>query len=258
MPKKPTHPPTQYTTKKNIEFTLKRNVRSRSVTIRVLPSGTVLVTAPPRANIQQILTSVDQSSEWIQKHTKRQKRKEHSATPYLQLYGEQWLIRPVQHSAIDAPAVEFSTHGLQRELRVLDLYCQTQPVMLKTIARHLKIRAEHDIRRMVKEESARMNTAFTSITIRDTSSRWGSCSSTGSLSFSWRLIHMPPAVMRYVVIHELAHLDFMDHSTRFWKLVEKYDPEYKLHKKYLKQHAEIGRSLELTVQSAFALYNNQT
>ena len=247
-----------HSAEKKISFTVRRNVRSRSITIRVLPTGTVLVTAPPRASIQQITKSVVQSSEWIQKHTKRQKRKEHSATPYLQLYGDQWLIKPVQNSAIDAPAVELHKHGLHRELRVLDLYCQTQSMMLKTISRYLKLHAEDEIRQMVREESHRMKASFTSITIRDTSSRWGSCSASGSLSFSWRLIHMPPSVMRYVVIHELAHLEYMDHSTRFWKHVAEFDSEYKMHKTYLKQHAEIGRSLELTVQSAFALYNNQT
>jgi predicted metal-dependent hydrolase len=58
------------------------------------------------------------------------------------------------------------------------------------------------------------------ITVRDTSSRWGSCSSTRNLSFSWRLILAPPFVLEYVVAHEVAHLREMNHGRRFWTLVE--------------------------------------
>ena len=54
------------------------------------------------------------------------------------------------------------------------------------------------------------------ITLRDTSSRWGSCSSTGNISFSWRLAFAPYEVMRYVVMHELSHMKYMDHSKEFW------------------------------------------
>src|SRR5258705_480707 len=63
------------------------------------------------------------------------------------------------------------------------------------------------------------------ITIRDTSSRWGSCSSARSLSFSWRLILAPPAVLEYVVAHEVAHLRELNHKPRFWRLVETLVPD---------------------------------
>ncbi|MEM1312975.1 MAG: SprT family zinc-dependent metalloprotease [Pseudomonadota bacterium] len=74
------------------------------------------------------------------------------------------------------------------------------------------------------------------ITLRDTRSRWGSCSSAGALSFSWRLIMAPPEVLDYVAAHEAAHLVEMNHSPRFWALVERLDPEWRTRRDWLRAH----------------------
>lgn len=77
---------------------------------------------------------------------------------------------------------------------------------------------------------------FNRITIRDQKTRWGSCSAKGTLSFNWRLMLAPPAVLDYVVVHELCHLTHMDHSKAFWALVESVCPDYRAHRKWLKEH----------------------
>lgn len=74
------------------------------------------------------------------------------------------------------------------------------------------------------------------ITIRDQKTRWGSCSAKGTLSFNWRLMLAPPAVLDYVVVHELCHLTHMDHSAAFWRAVELVCPDYRIHRKWLKDH----------------------
>lgn len=79
---------------------------------------------------------------------------------------------------------------------------------------------------------------YNTITIRDQKTRWGSCSSKGNLSFSWRLILAPPKVLDYVVVHELCHRLEMNHSPRFWALVESMIPDYKTHRKWLKENGE--------------------
>lgn len=76
------------------------------------------------------------------------------------------------------------------------------------------------------------------ITIRDQKTRWGSCSTRGTLSFNWRLMLAPPAVLDYVVVHELCHLTHMDHSKAFWALVESACPDYRSHRKWLKDHGQ--------------------
>ena len=65
------------------------------------------------------------------------------------------------------------------------------------------------------------------IRIKDLKSRWGSCSSKGNLNFNYRLLYLPQALREYIIVHEICHLKEMNHSKRFWDLVEKYFPEYK-------------------------------
>jgi predicted metal-dependent hydrolase len=82
----------------------------------------------------------------------------------------------------------------------------------------------------------KMNLTFNKLTLRKQKTRWGSCSSKKSLNFNWKLVHFEPKIIDYVIIHELAHLSHMDHSRNFWNLVEKYDPEYKKHRGWLKRN----------------------
>ncbi len=79
---------------------------------------------------------------------------------------------------------------------------------------------------------------YTSITIRDQKSRWGSCSSRGTLSFNYRLVFAPPKVLDYVVVHELCHLTHMNHSKDFWNMVEQIMPDYKVYKMWLREHGQ--------------------
>ena len=77
---------------------------------------------------------------------------------------------------------------------------------------------------------------YSRISIRSQKTRWGSCSAKGTLSFNWRLMLAPPAVLDYVVVHELCHLSHMDHSDSFWKKVESVYPNYRTARKWLKDH----------------------
>ena len=78
-----------------------------------------------------------------------------------------------------------------------------------------------------------------SVTLRNMSSRWGSCSQHGELSFSTRLLFAPKSVQDYVILHELCHLDVLDHSDRFWKRVETYDPHYARKEQWLDDHGHL-------------------
>lgn len=91
-----------------------------------------------------------------------------------------------------------------------------------------------------------LGVSYGKITIRDQKTRWGSCSSKGNLSFNWRLILAPPNVLDYVVVHELCHRKEMNHSQRFWALVESVMPEYREYRKWLKEN---GNKLTLSLSS---------
>ncbi len=79
---------------------------------------------------------------------------------------------------------------------------------------------------------------YNRITIRDQKTRWGSCSARGTLSFNWRLMLAPPAILDYVVVHELCHLTHMDHSPAFWQAVGEVYPDYRAARKWLKDHGQ--------------------
>ena len=83
----------------------------------------------------------------------------------------------------------------------------------------------------------KMGVTYGRISIREQKTRWGSCSSEGNLNFNCRLLFVPDRIVDYVVIHELAHRRFMNHSKAFWKEVEKYMPDYKEQKKLLSRFA---------------------
>jgi predicted metal-dependent hydrolase len=98
-------------------------------------------------------------------------------------------------------------------------------------------RAARELVHMLAEEEAReLGVAYKRIEIRDQRTRWGSCSTRGTLSFNWRLVLAPYDVLDYVVVHELCHLREPNHSRRFWKLVETRRPHWRAHRDWLHEH----------------------
>ncbi len=108
----------------------------------------------------------------------------------------------------------------------------------RRVADFLKRQAKQDLTRAVEHYADALRVRPKSITLRDTTSRWGSCSSTGALNFSWRIILAPPEVLDYLAAHEVAHLCEMNHSDRFWALVEGICPDMEQHKAWLRTHGQ--------------------
>ena len=112
--------------------------------------------------------------------------------------------------------------------------------MARKLVDWFKAEAKRDLQAASEKYASRMGVKVTRISIRDQKSRWGSCSSTGALSYSWRLILAPSYVLDYVAAHEVAHLREMNHGPRFWRLVLTQCPDTKRAKTWLKQN---GREL---------------
>ncbi|MEA2177248.1 MAG: hypothetical protein QOG77_545 [Solirubrobacteraceae bacterium] len=112
------------------------------------------------------------------------------------------------------------------------------------VERWLRRAARDEITPRAHRAAAAIGSEVQRVTIRDQRTRWGSASSSGSLSFSWRLVLAPEHVLDYVVWHEVCHLRHMDHSPRFWGLVAEHCPGYAVPRRWLREH---GTALRLAL-----------
>jgi len=122
---------------------------------------------------------------------------------------------------------------LQDKLIINQFHTRSQPDLL--IERFLKNTAQKYIIPRTQILAQKMAIKYARVSLKQQKTRWGSCSSRGNLNFNWRLVHQLPAVIDYVIIHELAHRQEMNHSAKFWALVRKFDLSYKLHRGVLKR-----------------------
>ena len=106
----------------------------------------------------------------------------------------------------------------------------------RRISDFLRREARKDLVAAVARHSASLNLPVRSISLKDTRSRWGSCSSRGALNFSWRLIIAPPHVLDYLAAHEVAHLRHMNHSDAFWAVTRQLCPQMDVAERWLKQN----------------------
>jgi predicted metal-dependent hydrolase len=112
-----------------------------------------------------------------------------------------------------------------------------EPVHLaRRVRDFLMAKAGKELSLRARRLAARIGRDITQISVRDTRSRWGSCSGRGNISFSWRLIFAPEPVIDYVVAHEVSHLVEMNHGPRFWRLVESLSPDSGAPRAWLKRH----------------------
>ena len=207
---------------RTVEIILRANPRARRFIVKVDPStGEVSVVAPNSRSLERALDFAKKEREWIAD------RLADIPTPVPLEIGAPILFRGVEH------VIRMGDPGQNRRPIWIDRDGPRPVIRVNGRPEHaprrvldwLKREARKRIDEKVTEYAAELGVRPKRITIRDTSSRWGSCSSARSLSFSWRLVLAPPAVLDYVVGHEVAHLKEMNHGPRFWRLVGNIIPQ---------------------------------
>ncbi len=195
-----------------LEVVFRRHAQARRLVLRMNATGTgVVVTVPHGVSRARALDFTHRSRGWIEERVRNRGGLIHlEPGHFLPLRGIPHEIRHVE-----------SRRGL---VTVDPVRCVIYvPGELAHVKRRLldflKAEARADLEVACDTYARAMNVDFRRITIRDQRSRWGSCSASGDLSFSWRLILAPEYVLDYVAAHEVAHLRHLDHSPRFWRLV---------------------------------------
>jgi predicted metal-dependent hydrolase len=194
---------------------IRRHRQARRYTLRIhAATREVILTMPPRGSVREAKEFAQKHGGWIAARLRRLPE----AAPFAD--GTVLPLRGVQHRIVHRPGVRgtvWSETGEDGE----PLLCVAgqAPHIDRRVSDFLRREALRDLETSSRRAAEQLGVAIKRISVRDQSSRWGSCSTTGVLSYSWRLILAPPFVLDYLAVHEVAHLIEMNHSARFWRLV---------------------------------------
>lgn len=206
---------------------LRRSARAKRISLRVSRlDGKVTLTLPNKVPEPEGMAFAAQKRDWI--------RKQLADRPGVVEVGLGVSI-PFQGELLDI--VEGSGKGLRIERETL-LVPRSKAGAARRVEAFLKAQARERLVAAVDGYAAALGQGYSKFTLRDTRSRWGSCTSQGGLMFSWRLIMAPEEVLAYVAAHEVAHLEQMNHSAKFWALVERLYGPHQAERRWLKAHGE--------------------
>ncbi|WP_422369164.1 M48 family metallopeptidase [Pelagibius sp.] len=209
---------------REVPVELQRHPRARRISLRISKTGDgIVMVLPKRAAIREAMDFAERNSGWILKHLEDQPaRIAFAPGAIIPLFG---VDHVVEHDAA-------AKRGVWRgEGRIL-VSGQAEHLP-RRLGDFLKREAHREIGQRAREKAARIDRRIGRISLRDTRSRWGSCSSRGDMNFSWRLVLTPDYVLDYVVAHEVAHLMELNHSQRFWRLTDSLTPEMERAKDWL-------------------------
>jgi predicted metal-dependent hydrolase len=190
---------------------LRRNPRARRITLRLDPRGEALNVVLPRGIARaEGIAFAERERDWVMKHlASLAPLRPFEPGALVPLQGESYVIRHLPRAR----------RGVWVEAGAICV-CGRPEHIARRVRDFLKTRAGELIQPAAREKAAQLDRAIGRITLRDTKTRWGSCSASGDLSFSWRLVMTPAHVLDYVVAHEVAHLVEANHGPRFWALTE--------------------------------------
>lgn len=218
--------------------TLRRTGRKKSISLAVR-DGCIAILAPRRVPDRDIQELINRKAAWLRrklaKHAEAKRLTTHAfvdGETFLFL-GERYPLQvqdgPKARAELEAGVFVVQarrSHSAERRARSVRA----------AFLRWYKAEAATLIEDRVRYYAARMTLSPGQLSFRDYKSMWGKCTSDGDLTFNWKLVMAPLEIVDYVVVHELAHLRYLNHSAAFWSVVEAAMPDYRVHRKWLKDH----------------------
>lgn len=212
-----------------MEFRQIKSPRRKTMTLQVSRTGEIIVRTPVNVSEEIIRRFIEKHENWIRQKVNAARQnpvpqfKEDELFYYL---GEQY---PLRFGDSGSHSIKFDNAFIIAE----ELQEKAEELLLTWFQRQ----ALKYLNQRTPELAAGHGLKYRKLRLNDASTNWGSCSSLGYLNFNWRLIQCPPPVIDYIIVHELAHLTEMNHSSRFWELVEQMYPEYKQYKSWLRRNS---------------------
>jgi predicted metal-dependent hydrolase len=211
--------------RRDIPYTIRRSPRARRVRVSVESDGSVEVVLPRRAPERAARDAVRELAGWIERRRRALARaaaevaRPEGTVPFL---GE--------------PLTLVAEAGRTRVHRRGDVLLVPAGDWRPAVERWYRRVARTEFAARLDAACARAGTPYNGLKIRGQRTRWASCSSTGAMSFNWRLLLAPEPVVDYVVEHEVCHLEVLDHSPRFWALLESRVPGWRAHSRWLRRY----------------------
>lgn len=208
-----------------VPLRLRRNAQAKRMILRIdRLSGDVKVTAPPRSSQKAIREFVEQHLDWIERERSQQGKAltvtDGMAIPFVGV-----------KSLLVFTGMPPRKINIEDKQIIVGGPVDQAPARLE---RWLRAEAKRMLAADAAEYADQLGVGFQRLSIGDMKTRWGSCSSNGTLKFSWRLVLAPAVVRRYVAAHEVAHLLEMNHSQQFWQHVARCMPDFASHRRWLK------------------------
>jgi predicted metal-dependent hydrolase len=206
-----------------LDYTVRRSNRARRVRVAVDAHAGVQVTLPARAREREAALAVAELRPWIERRlAELRAARDRLAVPpgHVPYLGTQLALAPEP--------------GRVRAHRRGDALLVPADAPRPAIERWYRRAARQEIAPRLDAAAAALGRGYSKLTIREQRTRWGSCSTTGAMSFNWRLLLGPENVLDYVIWHEACHLVVMDHSPRFWRLLGRHLPGYRAPQRWLR------------------------
>jgi len=225
-------------------YQVRRHPRQQTIRLKILSAETLEISAPSSLPLPEIDRLLQMKCNWILK--KAAHLRVAAANPVnttlavgaqLLYLGRAYLLH---FSLINTgnPGIILSPNTITVEIAALD-----GKDLPGAASKLLRIWYTQNAYRLFAEKTAfwagRLAVQPMKIGIRDQKTRWGSCSSRGSIQYNWRIVMAPPEIMDYLVIHELCHLRIPNHSRNFWELVAEFMPEYRQRRTWLKNNGPL-------------------
>lgn len=226
-----------------MSYLLRRSRRARRIRLSITPDGAAAVTLPMRVPLREADAIVTARRPWLERHLARYaaERARHDARGPLEDGGSidvAGISHRLEVRALATGRRSSVQHADEPEPLVrVHLAPWDDRALASVLEAWYRREARAAIGRRIAVRAPQLGVSPAAISVRDGRSRWGSASRLGRLSFSWRLVLAPPAVLDYVVVHELAHLAEFGHTGRFWRLVRDLVPEADVARRWLREHA---------------------
>jgi hypothetical protein len=220
----------------SLSYTLIRSRRrKKTLSIQVEGDGTVIIRVPYRTPSSDIDCFFREKRQWLLKTIGRRQQRNSDRPVRSFIPGERFDYLgdgfPLNLRKCDDPGEALAFTGREFLLKPAAL-SQVRVLFLLWYQKQARLHLEGRVRSF----SAMLGLSPSRVSIHNARSRWGSCSPDDRLRFTWRLIMAPPAIIDYVVVHELCHMTVRNHSGRYWRLVEQILPDYKQSRAWLRDH----------------------